>query len=131
MREIVGMNISINWIKDYVDLSDDITPQELGVKFTLATCEVEEVKTTGTHLKEVKVVQITGIKPHPDADKLRLVTFETGSGEKRVVCGAPNVETGKKVPFAAVGVTLPGGFTLTPKKSAACQVRACSVQRMS
>lgn len=110
------MDISINWIRDYVDLPEDISPQELGVKFTLATCEVEDVATTGTHLKEVKVVQITGIEPHPDADKLRLVSFETGTGEKRVVCGAPNVEVGKKVPFAAVGVTLPGGFTLVPKK---------------
>ncbi len=110
------MYISINWIKDYVDLPEDISPQELGVRFTLATCEVEEVETTGTHLQEVKIAQITGIEPHPDADKLRLVTFETGAGEKRVVCGAPNVEVGKKVPFAAVGVTLPGGFTLVPKK---------------
>jgi phenylalanyl-tRNA synthetase beta chain len=114
------MNISINWIKDYVDLPTDISPRELGVKFTLATCEVEGVETSGSHLNEVKVVQITKIEPHPDADKLRLVTFNTGSGaargEKRVVCGAPNVEVGKKVPFAAVGVTLPGGFTLTPKK---------------
>ncbi|WP_163339875.1 phenylalanine--tRNA ligase subunit beta [Desulfopila sp. IMCC35008] len=110
------MNISINWIKDYVALPEDITPRELGVKFTLATCEVEDVETTGAHLNEVKVVQVTSIEPHPDADKLRLVTFETGTGEKRVVCGAPNVEVGKKVPFAAVGVTLPGGFTLVPKK---------------
>lgn len=110
------MNISINWIKDYVDLPEDITPVELGVKFTLATCEVEGVETTGAHLEQVKVAKITGIEPHPDADKLRLVTFETGEGEKRVVCGAPNVEVGKKVPFASVGVTLPGGFTLTPKK---------------
>ncbi|MBN2628463.1 MAG: phenylalanine--tRNA ligase subunit beta [Spirochaetales bacterium] len=110
------MNISINWIKDYVDLPEDISPRDLGVKFTLATCEVEGVETSGEHLKAVKVVQITRIEPHPDADKLNLVTFETGSGEKRVVCGAPNVAVGKKVPFACIGTTLPGGFTLTPKK---------------
>jgi phenylalanyl-tRNA synthetase beta chain len=110
------MDISINWIKDYVDLPDDITPEELGVKFTLATCEVEAVETTGAHFQDVKVAQITAIEPHPDADKLRLVTFETGDGEKQVVCGAPNVEVGKKVPFASVGVTLPGRFTLVPKK---------------
>ncbi|WP_319549270.1 phenylalanine--tRNA ligase subunit beta [Desulfogranum marinum] len=110
------MNISINWIKDYVDLPKDISPEELGVKFTLATCEVEGVETTGAHLEQIKVVEITTIEPHPDADKLRLVSFNTGEDEKRVVCGAPNVEVGKKVPFASVGVTLPGGFTLTPKK---------------
>lgn len=110
------MNISINWIKDYVDLPEDMSPEELGVKFTLATCEVESVETSGAHLKEIIVVEITGIEPHPDADKLRLVTFNTGSSEKRVVCGASNVGIGKKVPFAGVGVTLPGGFTLVPKK---------------
>ena len=110
------MNISINWIKDYVDLPEDITPEELGIRFTLATCEVEGVETSGEHLKAVKVVEITGIEKHPDADKLNLVTFNTGDGEKRVVCGAPNVEVGKKVPFACIGTTLPGGFTLTPKK---------------
>jgi len=110
------MNISINWIKDYVELPEDISPRDMGVKFTLATCEVEGVETSGEHLKAVKVVKITGIEKHPDADKLNLVTFDTGNGEKRVVCGAPNVEVGKKVPFACIGTTLPGGFTLTPKK---------------
>ncbi|MDC7221206.1 MAG: phenylalanine--tRNA ligase subunit beta [Spirochaetales bacterium] len=110
------MNISINWIKDYVELPEDITPAELGVKFTLATCEVEGVETTGEHLKAVKIVEITGIEKHPDADKLNLVTFETGAGEKCVVCGAGNVAVGKKVPFACIGTTLPGGFTLVPKK---------------
>lgn len=110
------MNISINWIKDYVDLPEDITPRELGVKFTLATCEVESVETTGEHLEQVKVVKITRIEKHPDADKLNLVSFDTGEGERRVVCGAPNVKVGLKVPFACLGTTLPGGFTLTPKK---------------
>ncbi len=110
------MNISINWIKDYVDLPEDITPQELGIRFTLATCEVEGVETSGEHLRAVKVVEITAIEKHPDADKLNLVTFMTGEGERRVVCGAPNVEVGKKVPFACIGTTLPGGFTLVPKK---------------
>ncbi len=110
------MNISINWIKDYVDLPDDITLGELGTRFTLATCEVEGVETTGEHLKAVKIVEITEIEQHPDADRLNLVTFNTGEEQRRVVCGAPNVAVGKKVPFASIGTTLPGGFTLVPKK---------------
>lgn len=125
------MNISINWIKDYVDLPEDISPEELGVKFTLATCEVEGVETTGAHLEQIKVVEITTIEPHPDADKLRLVSFNTGEDEKRVVCGAPNVEVGKKVPFASVGVTLPGGFTLTPKKIRGLKVQECSAPKLN
>ena len=110
------MKISLDWIKDFTEIPSDITPQELGMKFTLSTCEVEGVEATNEHMDAVRVAEITKIEPHPDADKLNLVSFKTGDGEKRVVCGAPNVEIGLKVPFAPIGTTLPGGFTLEPKK---------------
>lgn len=110
------MKISLDWIKDFVELPEDVSPQQLGERFTLATCEVEGVELSNAHLEQVRVVEITKIEPHPDADKLRLVSFKTADGERRVVCGAPNVEVGLKVPYAPVGITLPGGFTLEPKK---------------
>jgi len=110
------MKISLDWIKDFVELPEDLSPQQLGERFTLATCEVEGVELSNQHLEEVTVAEITGIEPHPDAEKLRLVSFKTPEGEKRVVCGAPNVDVGLKVPFAPIGTTLPGGFTLEPKK---------------
>ncbi|MDC7228460.1 MAG: phenylalanine--tRNA ligase subunit beta [Spirochaetales bacterium] len=109
------MKISLDWIKDFVELPE-LSPQEMGVRFTLSTCEVEGVEETNAHMEQVSVVEITKIEAHPEADKLRLVSFETGSGERRVVCGAPNVAPGMKVPFAPIGTTLPGGFTLEPKK---------------
>lgn len=109
------MIISIDWIKDFVNIPD-MSPDELAVKFTLATCEVEEVLMTGDLLNNVTVAQITEVNNHPDSDHLHLVKFETGKGVREVVCGAPNVAPGKKVPFAPVGTTFPGGFTLTPKK---------------
>ena len=109
------MKISLDWIKDFVELPE-LTPQEIGVRFTLSTCEVEGVEETNAHMAKVSVVEITKVEPHPEADKLRLVSFETGSGERQVVCGAPNVAPGMKVPFAPTGTTLPGGFTLEPKK---------------
>ena len=109
------MKISLDWIKDYVELPD-LSPREMGVKFTLSTCEVEGVEETNAHMEQVTVVEITKVEPHPEADKLRLVSFETGSGERKVVCGAPNVAPGMKVPYAPVGTTLPIGFTLEPKK---------------
>ena len=108
------MKISLDWIKDFVQLPE-LTPEEMGVKFTLSTCEVEGVELTNAHMEQVSVVEITKVEAHPEADKLHIVSFETGSGERQVVCGAPNVAPGKKVPFAPVGTTLPGGFTLTPK----------------
>ncbi len=109
------MKISLDWIKDFVELPG-LTAEEIGVKFTLSTCEVEGVEETNAHMEAVKVVEIKKIEPHPEADKLRLVTFDTGSGEQRVVCGAPNVAVGMKAAFAPNGTTLPGGFTLKPKE---------------
>jgi len=110
------MLISLNWIKDFVDLPE-LSPKELGSLFTLATAEVEDVIVKGDSLKSILCVEIKSLKPHPEADKLNLVTFDYGGGNlKEVVCGAPNVRVGLKVPYAAIGTTLPNGMTLEPKK---------------
>ena len=86
-------------------------------KFTLSTAEIENVYYEGELLHLVKIVQITDIQKHPDAEKLNLVTFKVSESESfQVVCGASNVEVGKKVPFAPLGTTFPNGLTLTPKK---------------
>lgn len=110
------MLISLNWIKDFVDIPE-MSPKELGSLFTLATAEVEDVIIKGAALKPILVVEVKSKKPHPDSDKLNLVTFDYGKGQlKEVVCGAPNVEVGIKVPYAPIGTTLPNGMTLEPKK---------------
>lgn len=110
------MYISLDWVNDFVKLPN-LDPDDLANSFTMTTAEVEEVKTTFDHLKVIKVAQIKSLKKHPEADKLNLVTFDFGGKEtKEVVCGAPNVREGLKVPFAPLGTTLPGGFTLEPKK---------------
>jgi phenylalanyl-tRNA synthetase beta chain len=110
------MLVSIDWIKDFVNVPE-MNPKDLGVKFTLATAEVEDVKIKGTHLKDIRVVEIISLTKHPEADKLNLVTFKLSETEtKEVVCGAPNVKVGIKVPYAKIGTTLPNGMTLEPKK---------------
>ncbi len=110
------MKISIDWIKEFVNMPD-ISDKELSEKYTLATCEVEGVEKTGELLNAVSIVEITAIEKHPEADKLNLVTFKINDTETRqVVCGAPNVEVGIKVPYAPIGTSFPGGFTLVPKK---------------
>lgn len=110
------MLISLNWIKDFVEIPN-MPPKELASKFTLATAEVEDVIVKGESLRPVTVVEIKSLKPHPDSDKLNLVTFDIGNGTtKEVVCGAPNVRVGLKVPYAPIGTTLPNGMTLEPKK---------------
>lgn len=110
------MLISIDWIKDFVKLPE-LSPKELGIKFTMASAEVEDVIEVGQHLEAVRVAQIKKVEKHPEADKLNLVTFDFGGKEeKRVVCGAPNVRDGLKTLYAPLGVTLPNGLTLEPKK---------------
>lgn len=110
------MNISLNWVNDFVTLPT-IDSDDLANSFTMTTAEVEGVSKTFSHLKQIKVAQIKSIKKHPEADKLNLVTFDFGEKlEKEVVCGAPNVRVGIKIPYAPLGVTLPNGLTLEPKK---------------
>jgi phenylalanyl-tRNA synthetase beta chain len=108
------MQISLNWINEFVNIKD-IDIQDIANDFTMKTAEVEAVKSLDEHLERVTVVEIKSLRKHPEADKLNLVTFETGSGLKEVVCGAPNVAVGLKVPYASLGTTLPGGFFLEAK----------------
>lgn len=110
------MLISIDWIKDFVDLPCD-DANELANRFTLGSAEVEEVVKKGEYLLQTRVAEVKKIEPHPEADKLNLVSFDYGQGQiKKVVCGAENVYVGMKTPFAPIGTTLPIGFTLEPKK---------------
>ena len=62
------------------------------------------------------VARVLEVVKHPDADKLSLVEVETGAGQTRVVCGAPNVVPDMVVPYAPAGATLPGGFVLERRK---------------
>lgn len=111
------MLISVDWIKDFVDLPSELTPSELGKRFTLGTAEVEEVKVLKEHLAQIKTAVVLEINPHPEAENLNLVRFDYGGSEhKTVVCGAKNVRVGMITAFAPIGVTLPNGLTLAPKK---------------
>ncbi len=109
------MKISINWINEFTALPE-MDPHALGVKFTMATCEVEEVITTGAHLKKIVAAKVVSVENHPDSDKLHLVTIDNGTDSQKLVCGAPNVAEGMIVPYAPLGTEFPSGFTLVPKK---------------
>lgn len=111
------MLVSLDWVSDFVKIPSGLSSKELGEKLTLATAEVEEVNEVNTFYKQIKVVEITSIEPHPEADKLNIVTFKVSEDKTfQVVCGASNVKVGLKTPFAPIGTTLPVGFTLEPKK---------------
>jgi len=111
------MLVSIDWVKDFVKLPEDIDSHKLMTKFTMTTAEVEEINVLGLFWKKIKVAEIIDIQKHPEADKLNLVTFKFGENKTaRVVCGASNVRVGLKTAYAPIGTTLPVGFTLEPKK---------------
>lgn len=110
------MLISIDWIKDFTTIPE-LEPKAIGERFTLGTAEVEDVISSGQYWQQIKVAQVIKTDPHPEADKLQLATIDLGDGQQRVVvCGAANCRAGIKTPYAPVGVTLPGGLTLEPKK---------------
>lgn len=110
------MLVSLDWIKDFVKIPE-MSPKDLGIKFTMATAEVEDVKVDGDYWEIIKVAEITHIERHPNAEKLNLVSFKLSDTDSfRVVCGAANVRLGLRVAFAPIGTTLPVGFTLEPKK---------------
>lgn len=108
------MKILYSWLKDFIDL--DLTPEELAQKFTQLGIEVASVEKKGADFEGVYVAQITKIEDHPNSDHLHLVDLDLGGGQtQRVVCGAPNVAVGQKVPLARVGARL-GKTVLGPAK---------------
>ena len=108
------MKILYSWLKDFIDL--DFTPEELAQQFTKLGIEVASLEKKGADFEGVNVAQIIQIDNHPDSDHLHLVTLDLGGGKtQRVVCGAPNVAVGQKVPLARVGARL-GKVVLTPAK---------------
>ncbi|MDY6915296.1 MAG: phenylalanine--tRNA ligase subunit beta [Candidatus Cloacimonadota bacterium] len=98
------MNISYNWLKEYIDIK--VSPQKLIDVMTFGGIEIEAVEEIGKELRQFQVAEITETKPHPNADKLTLCKVNNGEEEIQVVCGAPNCLAGKKVVLAPIGSQL-------------------------
>src|SRR5688500_10859515 len=103
------MLISLNWLAEYVPLT--LEPKELAERLTIAGVKVERIISQGEGWEQVRVARVMAVEPHPDAERLRLVTVELDGERPRVVCGAPNVAEGQKVAFASVGARLRDGHT--------------------
>ena len=100
------MLVPLSWIRDFTPV--DAPVPDLVSALNQLGLEVEGVEQPGADITGVRVARVLGVEKHPDADKLQLVDIDTGSGETRVVCGAPNVVPGMVVPYAGSGATLPG-----------------------
>ena len=112
------MLLSMNWIKDFVDLSG-LDLVELIHRFSLSTAEVEnEIYFKGKDISGIVVAEIKSVEEHPKSRKLHLLKVDIGSDELiDVVCGAPNVRVGMKTAFAKVGAQV-GEITIAPRELA-------------
>lgn len=99
------MRVSLEWLKDYVDISG-LSPEEIASSLTNSGLEVEAIETIGPKFNGVVVGKVLALEPHPNADKLRLVTVNLGASQTKVVCGAPNVREGILIAFAQEGATV-------------------------
>ena len=87
-----------------VSLPEDI--EGLARRLTLAGLEVTDIERVGGEWEGVVVGRVLEVRPHPDADRLRLVTVDKGGEHQTVVCGAPNVASGQDIAFASEGAML-------------------------
>ena len=101
------MRVSLQWLRELVEI--DLPPKELADKLTMGGLEVEEITPVAGEFTGIVVAHVKSVAPHPNADKLRVTEVDAGTGETlTIVCGAPNVAAGQKVPCALVGAKLPG-----------------------
>lgn len=106
------MFVSLNWLKDFVSIPKSITPDELGLRLTMHTVEIDDVLKQSDKFKDVVVGRILEIQKHPNANRLQLAKVHVGEEELDIVCGAPNIEVGQLVPVALVGAVLPNGLEI-------------------
>ena len=105
------MKFTLSWLKTHLDT--DATLQQITDTLTRIGLEVEDVEDRGATLAPFRIARVIEAVQHPNADRLRVCTLDTGDGTATVVCGAPNARTGMKGVFAAPGSFIPGtGITL-------------------
>jgi phenylalanyl-tRNA synthetase beta chain len=108
------MRLPLNWLRDWVPYQG--TASALAERLTMAGLEVEAIDRPGDAFNGVVIGEVLEARRHPDADRLSVCRVSIGGEPVVVVCGAPNVAAGQRVPFATVGTTLPNGVKLKKAK---------------
>ena len=102
------MEVSLNWLKDYVNIPEDI--KTFCDAMTMTGTKVEGYKVLGSDIERVVVGEIMSTEPHPDSDHLIICQVDVGAAEKlQIVTGAQNIKAGDVVPVCLDGAKLPGG----------------------
>lgn len=109
------MKISRKWLEAFV--RQPLDAHDVAARLAMLGAPVDAIESVGADLAPFVVALVTDVRPHPDAEKLRVTTVDDGSGTLfTVVCGAPNVTAGHKYPFARLGTTMPGGLVIEKRK---------------
>ncbi|UXY14787.1 phenylalanine--tRNA ligase subunit beta [Chitiniphilus purpureus] len=109
------MKFSEQWLRSWVNPA--LTSDELSHLLTMAGLEVEEQEPAAPAFDNVFVAEVLSVVKHPDADRLNVCSVNVGEAEPlQIVCGAPNVAAGLKVPCARIGAALPGDFKIKRAK---------------
>ena len=109
------MQFPYSWLKTQANTNQ--TPEQLAHLLTMAGLEVEEMNPAAPAFTGVVVAEVKAVEKHPDADRLNVTQVDAGTGELiQIVCGAPNVRVGIKVPCALPNAVLPENFKIKPTK---------------
>jgi phenylalanyl-tRNA synthetase beta chain len=109
------MNVSRRWLEAF--LRRPLEAKDVAEKLALLGAPADAIVPLHQELSGIVVALVEDVRPHPNADRLRVCTVNDGTAERRnVVCGAPNVVAGAKYPFARIGASLPGGLTIEKRK---------------
>lgn len=109
------MQFSYSWLKSQAN--PNLSADEFAHLLTMSGLEVEEADSAAPAFSGVVVAEVKSVEKHPDADRLNITQVDAGTGELiQIVCGAPNVRAGIKVPCALPGAVLPGNFKIKPTK---------------
>ena len=108
------MKISYQWLMELTGL--DWPVDEVADRLTLCGTACEDIVATDRHFDKVVVGEVTDLNPIKGADKIRLATVNIGSESLELVCGAPNVAVGQKVPVAILGARLAGDIEIKKVK---------------
>ncbi|MCY3713155.1 MAG: phenylalanine--tRNA ligase subunit beta [Gemmatimonadetes bacterium] len=108
------IKVPLSWLQAYCDVPWPV--EELVDRLVLSGLEVDGVETVGSDFDGFVVGHVERVERHPNADRLSLCTVNVGGESLQVICGAPNVAAGQKVPVARVGAVLPGGMEIRKAK---------------
>ena len=109
------MKITLDWLRQYVDFDWDVA--ELVERLTMSGLERETIDDQRERFRGVVVGEVRSCQPHPDADRLRVCSVDVGDSDPAaIVCGAPNVAAGQKVPVILPGHSLPDGTRIARTK---------------